>query len=449
MLKTYASLLVSLSIFTAGIAFSEDAAPATESNGEPAAPLPPERKPDPWATTDAAPKPPVTNQAAEPAEKKPETKDASGRQMSLYWKDGIRMETEDKSIRFQLGGRVMLDAAWISARSGMKDVLTDIDGVAFRRARIALQGFFGETLGFKSEFDFASGSAQAADVYFNVSKLPKVGNLRIGHQKEPFGLEELTSSNYITFMERSLTSAFIPARNVGLQIFNTDADEKMTWALGLFRETSAYGYNTNKSNSLTGRVTFLPTYEDEGKKLLHLGFAFNRRYIDGSVNYSARPENYLASNYVSTGWLPAEDALTFGFEAAVVRGPLSVQSEFMFARPSIEGAGDPFFISYYLCGGYFLTGEQRNYKRSAGVFDRVKPLEDFGADSWGAFELTARYSLLDLSDRTMDGGRISDITVGANWYMNSNMRAMLNLIRARVTNYGFSYTLASRVQVDF
>jgi phosphate-selective porin OprO/OprP len=96
-----------------------------------------------------------------------------------------------------------------------------------------------------------------------------------------------------------------------------------------------------------------------------------------------------------------------------------------------------------------LTGERRGYKPSTGAFDRVKPLEDFGADGWGAFELTARYSLLDLTDRTIDGGRMSDVTLGGNWYMNPNMRAMLNLIRSRVTNYGFSYTLASRIQINF
>ncbi len=64
-----------------------------------------------------------------------------------------------------------------------------------------------------AQYDFAGGDADFKDVYVGLKKLPGVGTLKVGHFKEAFGLEELTSSKYITFIERSLpTEAFAPSR---------------------------------------------------------------------------------------------------------------------------------------------------------------------------------------------------------------------------------------------
>ena len=45
-------------------------------------------------------------------------------------------------------------------------------------------------------------------------------------------LEELTSSKYITFMERSLPNVFAQGRNTGFQIANAFADRRATAAVG-------------------------------------------------------------------------------------------------------------------------------------------------------------------------------------------------------------------------
>ena len=42
-----------------------------------------------------------------------------------------------------------------------------------------------------------------ADVWVGFRKIPYIGNLRIGIQKEPFGFERLASSRFLNFMERS------------------------------------------------------------------------------------------------------------------------------------------------------------------------------------------------------------------------------------------------------
>ena len=61
----------------------------------------------------------------------------------------------------------------------------------------------------------------------------------------------------------------------------------------------------------------------------------------------------------------------------------------------------------------------------------VKPKKIFKwGESLGAIELAARYSALDLADEAISGGRLQDTTMGVNWYLNPNMRIMLNYVHS-------------------
>jgi phosphate-selective porin OprO/OprP len=88
-------------------------------------------------------------------------------------------------------------------------------------------------------------------------------------------------------------------------------------------------------------------------------------------------------------------------------------------------------------GGYgqvswFATGEQRPYSAKKGAFKSPKITRpfDLSQGDWGAFELAARYSHLDLNDGGLTGGELTATTLGANWYVNNNVRFMGNIIFA-------------------
>ena len=284
--------------------------------------------------------------------------------------------------------------------------------------------------------------------------MPYVGNVRIGQFKEPFGLERLTSNNYTTFMERSLINTSNPRRSTGVMVFDNLLGGRMTWAVGVFRRADDFGDSTGgRDYNVTARLTGLPWYEDEGKKLLHLGVAFSHQnYEDDTIRFRQRPEAHLAPRLVDTGDFAAEYGDFIGAEAALVDGPFSLQGEFV--HTFIEGrnrwVGDPKFWAASIQASYFLTGEHRPYKTASGTFTRVRPLRNYGRNGGpGAWELAARYSYLTLNDHGVTGGRLSDITLGLNWYLNPSVRTMWNYVFADPSDGGDVSIFMWRFQVAF
>jgi phosphate-selective porin OprO/OprP len=51
----------------------------------------------------------------------------------------------------------------------------------------------------------------------------------------------------------------------------------------------------------------------------------------------------------------------------------------------------------------------------------------------GAWELTYRYSYLDLNDKSIQGGLYSEHTVGLNWYWNASIKIQFNYVNGART----------------
>jgi phosphate-selective porin OprO/OprP len=378
----------------------------------------------------------------------------------MFWKDGLRFETPNKDFKFKFGGRLMYDFGWISEDDDLKADLGDDqhDSTETRRARLYLSGLIYDNIDFKLQFDFAGGDADLKDAYIGLEDFP-IGKIRAGHFKEPFGLEELTSSKYITFMERSLpTEAFAPSRNAGVMLFDSVFDDRMTWAAGIFRNTDDYGDDKDDDDGgygATARVTGVPIYEDLGASLLHVGASYSSRdtAYNSSVGkdgarFRSRPEAHLFDRFVDTGNFASDHMDLYGLEGAWVSGPLSIQGEYIFAEA--DASSDVSFDGYYVQASYFLTGEHRKYKPSSGTFSRVKPKKNFGSDGgWGAWEVAARYSAVDLDDSSISGGKLDNITAGLNWHLNPNTRLMWNYVHADKDDIGDADMFLMRLQIDF
>lgn len=389
--------------------------------------------------------------------------------LRVFWKEGIRMETADGDFKLHIGTRIQTDAFWMSEHGfrekrplGNRKVE---DGVAFRRAFLVLDGQIYKDVEFKFEWDFASTTATGGkpqDVYMRLKNLPVVGALTVGHFKEPFSLEQLTSDANVTFMERSLADALAPARNMGMMLSDAvlkDASkaERATWAVGVFRDTNDFAFQqADGGYNFTGRATALPWYQNKGQQLLHTGVAYSGRSPEQATRFRQKPEAGLAPNLVDTGNIDARCAQLIQGEVATVIGPWHASGEYVTALlEEDEAAGESGCVSgFNLQSGYFLTGETRPYKTSTGTWDRVKPKKNFRENGgWGAWEVAGRYSFLDLNSDPMEvaGGRIQDVTAGLNWYLNPNTKIMWNYVHSwqDLSQNTTADIFMMRFQIDF
>jgi phosphate-selective porin OprO/OprP len=151
--------------------------------------------------------------------------------IKTFWKDGFRFEAADKSFRAKLGGRLFFDTGFISTDDNYESAFgREEDGSKFRAARIYMEGEIDESVEYKWQYDMAGGTNNKfKDVYIGFKDTP-VGTLRVGQFKEPFSLEELTSSNYITFMERAAPNKLVPGRNIGVAVLDHSKSKRVTWS---------------------------------------------------------------------------------------------------------------------------------------------------------------------------------------------------------------------------
>ncbi len=387
----------------------------------------------------------------------------SANDFRVFFKEGLNLQTAEGNFKMKIGGRIMTDFAVVGADDELEAAFEDLEGhgFEFRRARLYVSGTLYDVVDFKSQFDFAGQDVDFKDVYIGLRKIPGVGHLRVGHVKEPFSLEELTSSKYITFMERGLPNAFSPGRNTGVLAFNDILNERVTWAVGAFQEVGDSGdaFTDFEDQNISARITGLPWFAAKDR-LFHLGLSYTHRFRspeDNPVRFRARPEIHIVDDrLVDTKSIAADGVDILNPEAAVVFGPFSLQGEYFHSIIDSEDAGDPEFNGFYVYASVFLTGEHRNYKPSAGAFSRVKPKRNFhwGKGGWGAWEAAFRYSRIDLNDEAIEGGKEDNFTLGLNWYWNPNTRVMLNYVFADLKDRegvddGSAHLLGTRFQVDF
>lgn len=371
---------------------------------------------------------------------------------------GLSLKGDDAKFKMQLSGLLQMDWGMVSGNRKLTPPLKESTGTQIRRARLSVLGTVYDRIDYRFETDLANGQSKIRDAYIRINQLPWVGSLSIGHFKEPFSLTDMSGTRYVTFLERPMSvDAFLVSRNMGLMINNTALNKRLTWAIGGFRETDDQGRNfsADSAYNLTMRVTGLPWYEEQGRKLVHLGLSYSHRFRhDDRVRFTMRPEVNLTPMFVNTGDITTNGIDLFNPELALVYGPFSFQTEYTKAFVGQTTGKSLDFSGYYLEAAYVLTGEHREYRMNTGAFNGITPKRNFdGQGGWGAWELALRYSSLNLDDSTVRGGKLYGLNTGVSWYLNPHVRLLANygVTDGRTGNktFGVMNTFQMRAQFSF
>ena len=369
--------------------------------------------------------------------------------------------------QMKIVGRVHVDywgypgsTAGINAIETGDSTITPQDRLGFRRMRFGVRGNVAPNMEYRIEAEFAGGNnSEFRDAWLGFHDMSFLQTVLIGNQKRPYGLAHLNSSRFSLFIERAFViEAFNQdARRLGIASYGVSNDLEWNWRYGVYNQRliqdEGQHINDHLQAEIAGRLANTYLWEDDGRNHAHWAINGTMAHPDGSApndglrdneaRFRHRPEARSVNRWLDTGRIDGADWYSvLGFESLVNFGPLQLCGEYQGLWLDRDaGFGD----NVYLMGGYayaayFLTDDHMVWSRRAGTLGRMTPGENFflapdgEAGGWGAWQVVLRWSYADFSDQDVLGGVGEALTVGVNWYWNSNARVQFNYIDGRIAD---------------
>ena len=401
--------------------------------------------------------------------------------LKVKWKGAPELSSGDGKFKFKVRGRLMGDYESIDQDEAITGE-PNVNAAELRRARIGVEGVVFYDWKYKFEMDFAGDGSEVKDAYIayaNWAPSWEKSEILLGQFKTANSLEDMTSSRFITFMERAAwIEAFGVDRQIGAGIWA--GDEHWSFQTGYFGGNTSNQetwFDTESTFSVRGTVA--PINNDT--TVVHLGANYRHRDAGTSdetgfaslFEYRARAADlHLADRFVATPVIGENDDL-FVLEGAVVYNRFSVQGEYAQLEtdvaPGIAPGVSPTYNGWYIEGSIFLTNDMRNYEADEGAFGRVKPKNPFygGSGGWGAWQLAGKYDVLDLSDGAAainastapnavlceECGEQKTWLIGLNWWMTDYTALKFNVTQSEIeggVNDGATITgFGMRAQIDW
>jgi len=396
-------------------------------------------------------------------------------------------------------------------------------GAVVRRAYFGVEGRAFKDFWYEIRLNAGGSDAEQGDPLLNKAVLTYTGvtntHVNIGVIEPNFMFEGTTSSAWLTFMERpeidniaadgygagdsrrgiefnwqrqdtlwggdnlNLTAAFTGAKTASSAGHDNNAGEQeqilgrvseRVWSDGISNiqigGSAADVLSTGGLGGSTLQLRDRPEIRVDGTRLIDTGAMASRHgymwALDAGMNFESL---FLGGEYAQ---FETDRDPTFGAgkNLSCVNGSASNTNADFCTHPKDH----PRFSGWYVEASYFLTGETRQYSPSAlnnevagwqGPSAVASPFSLDG-DSWGAWEVAARYSDTDLDwNKTqvagatgtqtapggpqagIPGGREAVVDLAINWYLNKNVRLMLDDLIVHLNKQSAAGVLGSSASV--
>lgn len=397
-------------------------------------------------------------------------------------------------------------------------------GANLRRVFLGVQGKVFGDFSYYFLYDFGGASTETQGhilyAYLQYDALAPWA-IRVGAFAPPLNLEDATASSDLMFFERNSSSNM--QRNIagaegrdaitviyaGEHIFGAlslTGNKVQDGAKALQAGSTNPAANYDEQTAVVGRLSYLPVSTGDAHWIVGVNalqvFKLPDLTASGAANLSSTPGATAKSNYtlgdlpefsvdsngtslVSTGALAASHVTSWGLETAgnyqnfyaqagyygfaVKRSPIAYNVFTAAATSAVQTVrpSNNTFNGWYMQASWVVTGEQRPYNPATASFGAPKPAKNFSLPdgNWGAFEVVARYSTLNLNSHESDatnvvtawsgsaktytffntvrGGEQKIVTVGLNWYLNPAIKVALDYQYIDVTRMQAATTAAT------
>lgn len=327
--------------------------------------------------------------------------------------------SKTNNFEWRLMGRVFFDGGvFFNDNAGLGN------GFQINDLRLGTQILFLQDWNVKIELGYGDEKISLKDVYINY----KAGehNIRLGYYHEPFGVDRIGSTNFKFIETSSADKTFGSSRKLGVSyIYNQTYFNFMG---GMFSDG-----NINKANQLNQGYTlsakFIGRPVAGDGRLLHLAVA---------PRFSSNSEEIRFNGGVPTSLLSGEDnrfvsatidrvinQWKMEAELIAIYRKWYVEGHYLIAHVNRAGVENYNGQGGYVQGGYMILGEKQNYNPVTGMVANAAPK---------SLEILCRYNRTNLNDAGIMGGRLSDVSVAMNYFINKYIAARINYVHVMTSD---------------